>query len=437
MNNRKCMKIFIGLRELSGYYHNLKQGFDTLGIESVFVNLSGHPYQYGTDANPAWINAINRMAQKVGTRFFSSWTLRILWIGFFQNVLSLFLFLWALFKFDAFIFASNSTFFFFLDLPVLKMFKKKIIYVFHGSEARPVYLNGYVIKNESRKTIWTGIILARIQKMIITIIDRFADYSINIPPQAYFHSKPFVSWLMVGVPHSAGETTKPKVPFAEESRTSVRILHAPSKPGPKGTPVIRHAIQSLKAKGHAIDFVEITGRPNREVLEELQRCDFVVDELYSDTPMAVFATEAAFAGKPTVVGGYYSQNILQDVASECIPPSLFCHPDDLENAIEKMVTDKAYREQLGQKAYGFVRTHWSAERVAARFLRLVDGDVPQDWFYDPYQIRYLHGCGLSEEKAKRIIGKFIAAAGQRALCLEDKPDLVRLFTAFASSEHPS
>jgi hypothetical protein len=71
------------------------------------------------------------------------------------------------------------------------------------------------------------------------------------------------------------------------------------------------------------------------------------------------------------------------------------------------------------------------------YLRLIKGDVPQDRFYDPYQIQYLHGCRLPEEKAKRIIGKFIAVAGQRALCLEGKPDLVHLFTAFASSEHPS
>jgi len=429
------MKIFIGLRELSGYYHNLKRGFDTLGIESVFVNLSGHPYQYGTDANPAWINGLNRMAQRIGTRFFSNWALRILWVGFFQNLLSLFLFLWALIKFDAFIFGSNSTFFFFLDLPILKFFKKKIIYVFHGSEARPVYLNGYVIQNERAKTIWLGIILARIQKMIISIIDRYADCSINIPPQAYFHTRPFVSWLMVGVPHYVGEATGPNFETREANQSSVRILHAPSKPGPKGTAVIRQAIQSLREKGYAIDFVEITGRPNREVLEELQRCDFVVDELYSDTPMAVFATEAAFAGKPTVVGGYYSKDIRKDVPAQCIPPSLFCHPDDLEPSIEKMITDMTYRVELGRRAYEFVISHWSAEKVAARYLALIDGDIPEDWYYDPYRIRYLHGCGLSEDKAKQVIKAFINAAGPNALCLRDKPELVRLFTEFASSGH--
>jgi hypothetical protein len=272
---------------------------------------------------------------------------------------------------------------------------------------------------------------------MLAIVDRYADCSINIPPQAYFHTKPFVSWLMVGVPQYIKAAAKPEPGVGKESDASVRILHAPSKPGPKGTPVIRQAIQSLKGKGHRIDYVEITGRPNREVLEELERCDFVVDEIYSDTPMAVFATEAAFAGKPTVVGGYYSRDILKDVPQECIPPSLFCHPNDLEKSIEKMVSDKIYREALGKKAFDFVRTHWSAETVAARYLRIIQGNIPEAWLYDPYRIGYLHGCGLPEEKAREMIRGFIAAAGPGALCLQDKPELVRSFIQFAFAEKPS
>ena len=156
-------RIFIGLRELSGYYHHLKKGFDTLGLESVFVNLSGHPYQYGTDDNPPTINIINRIAQKIGTRFYGNWITRIIWVVFLHNIISLILLPWALLRFDVFIFASNSTFFFFIDLPILKLFGKKVIYVFHGSESRPVYLNGYVINNSKLSSILIGIIVVRIQ----------------------------------------------------------------------------------------------------------------------------------------------------------------------------------------------------------------------------------------------------------------------------------
>jgi hypothetical protein len=429
----KKPRIFIGLRELSGYYHHLKRGFDQLGIESVFVNLSGHPYRYGTDKNPKIVRIINKIAQTMGEQFFSNLAMRLLWLGFFQNILGIFLFFWALGRFDVFIFASNSTFFYFLDLPILRLLKKKIIFVFHGSESRPVYLNGYVISDTKTKTILTGIILARVQKIIISVIDRFADYSINIPPQAHFHARSFVSWLCIGVPHDivTRETYSDYTLNNNSSEKTVRILHAPSKPEPKGTDVIRRIIQSLKNKGFRIDYVEIMGKPNAEVLKELQRCDFVIDEIYSDTPMAVFATEAAFAGKPAVVGSYYADEIKKDLASESVPPSAFCHPDRIEETVENMIRDAEWRTSLGKRAQEFVFTHWTAIKVAEHYLMLIAGDFPKEWLYDPKNIHYIHGCGLPEEKARAIVKRFIEIGGKSSLCVSDKPDLEEQLIKFA------
>jgi glycosyltransferase involved in cell wall biosynthesis len=430
-------RIFIGLRELSGYYHHLKKGFDALGIDSVFVNLSGHPYQYGTDDNPPAINIINKIAQKIGTMFYRNWVTRVIWVVFLQNIISLFLLPWALFRYDVFLFASNSTFFFFIDLPILKLFRKKIIYVFHGSEARPVYLNGYVIKNSKLSSILIGIIAARIQKIMISVIDIFADHIINIPPQAYFHSRPFISWWMIGVPHDVKDVGIVSSSLRKGSPKVVRILHAPSKPEPKGTARIRQVVQSLKQKGHSIVYVEITGRPNSEVLQELAKCDFIVDEIYSDTPMAVFATEAAFAGKPAVVGSYYVNQLKDDLPVSYTPPSFFCHPDLLEAAMEKLIIDHKFREELGKKAREFVITHWSATKVAQHYIMLIDGNFPEEWLYDPRDIRYLRGCGLSEEKAKKIIAAFLKIGGKKSLCLSDKPALEEMFVQFASASGDS
>ena len=51
-----------------------------------------------------------------------------------------------------------------------------------------------------------------------------------------------------------------------------------------------------EVKDGKIKFIEITGRPNQEVLELISTCDFVIDQLYSDMAMVGFATEAAFFG---------------------------------------------------------------------------------------------------------------------------------------------
>jgi len=432
----KKPRIFIGLREIAGYFHHLKKGFDTLGIDSVFINLNGNPFQYGRDNNPPLINALNNFSQKIGMMFFGNWIMRVIWVVFLQNIISFFLLPWALFRYDVFLFASNSTFFFFLDLPLLKLFRKKVIYVFLGSESRPVYLNGYVINNDKLSSILIGILVTRIQKIMISIIEMFADHIVNIPPQAHFHTRPFIYSLCIGIPHNiiSSSTSSDYTLNNNLSEKIIRVLHAPSKPEPKGTPIIRQAVQSLKQKGHSIDYVEITGRPNSEVLQELAKCDFIVDEIYSDTPMAVFATEAAFAGKPAVVGSYYVNQIKDDLPVGNMPPSIFCHPDLLEASMEKLIVDHQFRQELGKKAREFVITNWSAKKVAQHYLMLIDGNLPREWLYDPRNIRYLHGCGLSEAKAKKIIAAFLKTGGRKSLCLSDKPELEEMFVQFASDD---
>jgi hypothetical protein len=189
---------------------------------------------------------------------------------------------------------------------------------------------------------------------------------------------------------------------------------------------------ALQERGYNIDYIEITGRPNAEVLEELELCDFIIDEIYSDTPMAVFATEAAFAGKPAVVGSYYADAIGQDLDEGLTPPSAFCHPRDLERTIVDLIENPERRKELGAKAKDFVLHRWAATKVAERYLAVIDGPIPSHWYHDPRRIRYIHGCGLPEEKARRLLRRFTSIGGIGALCVADKPDLQDLLVRFGN-----
>ena len=270
------------------------------------------------------------------------------------------------------------------------------------------------------------------KKKIINLIDRYADVIINSPPMGHFHERPFVLWLLVGYPyhrdmHQEAETRN-------LHRGGVRILHAPSNPEAKGTPKIRRVIESLKLKGHDIEFIQIKGKSNSVVLRELTKCDFIIDQLFSSTPMATFATEAAFHGKPAGVGSYYAQYVHQDIPAKWIPPSLFCHPDKIEQAIEKMIVDEDYRLELGRKAKSFVEEYWTPEHVAQRYLQLIEDNIPNEWLYDPRKIRYLQGGCLSEVRAKKLVRAVIEKGGKQALQLCDKPELEQMFVAWAYNE---
>jgi hypothetical protein len=111
---------------------------------------------------------------------------------------------------------------------------------------------------------------------------------------------------------------------------------------------------------------------------------------------------------------------------------MFCHPDNLEEAMETMISDQTFREELGKKAFDFVMNNWSATNVAQHYLMLINGNFPQRWLHDPHNIRYLHGCGLPEERTKKIIDRFLKIGGRWSMCLSDKPVLEEMFVRFAS-----
>lgn len=238
--------------------------------------------------------------------------------------------------------------------------------------------------------------------------------------------------LLVGLPYSFSKSgaSTPKPTEAHK----VRILHSPSHPEAKGTFKIREAIERLKLKGYPLEYVEIIGKLNIEVLNELVRCDFIVDQLYSDTPMAGFATETAFLGKPAIVGGYAQEEIRRFFSPDKIPPTHYCHPDEIEAAIEKLTMDEEYRMKLGKQAKQFVETNWTPKKVSEHYLQLIEGNNRQDWLYEPKNIRYLHGWGLPEYRAKQVIRTVIEKGGKEALQLSDKPELERMFVEFAYSE---
>lgn len=55
-------RIFMGLTEIASFYENLSSGVRSLGVDVVFVDLSGNPYRYAQSSQkPAWISTIERL----------------------------------------------------------------------------------------------------------------------------------------------------------------------------------------------------------------------------------------------------------------------------------------------------------------------------------------------------------------------------------------
>lgn len=404
--------------EVAGYYAHLQDGFMRLGVTSSFWELQGHRFNYRENRSDnvlvrlhrrlhAWRKPSSTRMQKSGQFVLVKLLLLIRGI----------LFITAVARYNVFIFGFGSSFFNLKELPLLKFFGKQIIFVFHGSDSRPPYLDGYIIKRPgfTHKACAT---LTRYRKKQVALIDTYADAIIDMPSAGHFHTRPFISYLYVGVPQK-GDDSK-CASFVHKGAQATRILHSPSFPAAKGTNLIRAAIKQMELEGYLIDYKELVGVPNSEVMHEIEKCDFIMDQVYSDTPMPHFAAEAASLGKPVLLCGYYADMVADSMDAEAIPPTCYCVPDDLHENLKRLLDDVAYRQNLGKQAHTFVADHWNVEAVAERFLKIIKGSAPNHWFFSPDAIEYIGGVCINTKEQQEFMAEFIRTQGEDALQLSDK-----------------
>ena len=406
-------RVFVGLRETAGYYGSLVKGLRELGVEVSHVNVFRNGYYPCPPAHGSWVvafsNHLTQLFHVTQPRRITRWL--FIPARWFQLIV---LFVWAVLRHDVFIFAFGSTFFDLKELPLLKALGKKLIFVFNGSDSRPPYLSGLNVADPVVPLPLLTAISAETKARLVRI-EKHADFCIDHALSGHFHEKPFVNYLKMGNPayldivsSIAANTTSAE---RNDEGASVRILHAPTRPALKGSAQFRQMIERLKAEGRNIDYVELRNWPHREVLEELARCDFVLDELYSDMSLAGLGTEAASFGKPALVGGYGKEALRQACREVPLPMDTYCSPDQLETILERLIADRDWRLECGEKARKFVANHWQPRMLAERFLKLINGDAPRDWMYDPRDITYFHGWGVSEDRLRQRLFEFIAFAG--------------------------
>ena len=327
-----------------------------------------------------------------------------------------------------------------IEYAFLRLLGKRVIHVFIGTASRPRYQSGY-----AKHVVKDGIVNAKELKRLasrtkrqarrINAISRNASVVIENPLCGHFHVRPFVNWFKLGMPLDATAlAAKPRKTDATPPRVpgKVRVLHCPSRPEIKGSTRIQAVMEKLVAEGLPIEFRQITGVPHAQVLHEIAQCDFVVDELYSDSPLAGFAAEASAFGKASVVGGYGWKLFPAFLRPEEMPPTAACHPDDLESTVRTLVLDATRRMELGAKARAFLEAQWSEAAFAARFARIVTGDIPADWWMKPEDVRYLHGLGLEEGEVKRMIGAMVEQFGVESLQVGHVAELEKEFAAFGA-----
>jgi len=431
------VRIFMGPSEIAGQYRNLALAMLEQGVNCNYYTFYQNEFNYGGDIGSSKIPELMRKINTFGKK--GTVVRRILSVGLFE-LLRVIFFAIHFHKYDVFYFGFGASLLRWnIDLPILRMFNKKIIANFsHGSDMTPSYLNGALMDADmtmpsTRKLVKSTFAMRK----RIRRFERNADVIIGSPLSSSFLShKPYVDIIRLGrtcqaqnqtsIDHLGISEIQPEFGVIEAKGTSetLHFMHIPSHSPGKGTSVIREAMNKIVVEYPFVKYTELSGLSNKEVLSNLADADLLIDQVYSDLPLSGIGMEAFVMGVPVLLCGYGLSGLKSKYSSNIFPPTIISHPHELAERLRMLIEHPIGLNEAKENSTNFVETLWSKQEVVKRYLQLFTcSDFPVDWWHNPKSYIYLHGYGLSEQMIKGILKDVLCTYGKSGLCLSHRPDL--------------
>lgn len=160
-----------------------------------------------------------------------------------------------------------------------------------------------------------------------------------------------------------------RIPFnPSKSRSSVNIVHTPTRRGFKGTNTVLQAIEILKNRRNDFSFNLVEGLSYEEYVTRMAEADVVVDQIYSQSP-GMNGLEMMAAGKvvltgATVLGKSYF-GFMNDSPAFDAPPDAVLLADQLDRILDR----KNEFGVLAERGRSYVEMNHSLKGVAEKFLK--------------------------------------------------------------------
>jgi hypothetical protein len=112
------------------------------------------------------------------------------------------------------------------------------------------------------------------------VINEYSDQIFSVPRDQKSYLREDAMPIQIFLPQSVFSEAEGKFRSIEIPR----ILHAPSSPFIKGTPLVRAAIARLRKEGFKFDYLEFSNSNNQDLLEEIRQSHIVLNEFYAFVP---------------------------------------------------------------------------------------------------------------------------------------------------------
>ena len=341
------LRIFHGPINICGIGRHLADAERERGARSDFITFRVNPI---ADESHRCLNL----------RQYGSVKKRLVLLGFFLQ---------SLVKYDVFHFYYGVTLLpWGLDLPILRLFRKRIFMTYCGSDVRLASIE------QERNPYWEKLCIladdpsndrAKLRLMRwhrLWIPHVVAPRSLYATAQKVFPAHAIVKdvWnhntidLESYVPRYGGRGGRPV------------IVHAPSSRAIKGTEFVEKAIEELRREGLEFRYLRIENRSHADTLRLIRDdADIVVDQMFAGD-FGTLAVEGMALGKP-VVG-----HLLEVVKDEHYPdvPMVSATVETLKDHLAELLRDPEERVRLGRAGRAFVEKHFDRRKVSDRILEL-------------------------------------------------------------------
>ena len=337
------LHVLHGMTEIAGQNSYAVLGLREIGVDADSVVLMENPFGYRNDV----VLNVDRNDRKKRP----------------AAILTLAKFLRrALKRYNVFHFHFGNSIGFNHELFLYRLRKKKIFYEFHGSDIRDIrkfcetskmdYLPEQDIDEHTKKRNRK---ICRKADGIILHDDELIPY---LPEE---HAPVYGVPLRVDI-----ERFTPAYP--EERPEKLRIVHAPSKRGIKGTRFILEAFDRLKEKYPQLEFVLVEGKTQEEAFEVYRTADIIVDQVFVGT-YGVFSIECMAMGKPVIC--YIDPRMWKSYPPEL--PVISADKDEVEKKLEELILDGTRRKELGMAGRRYVERYHDYRAVAWLLKGIYEG----------------------------------------------------------------
>lgn len=281
-------------------------------------------------------------------------------------------------KHNVFIFFFGNTLLpFNLDLPILKLFGKKTLMRFLGSDirsyealakaAKKAGLKYYTSKDRQDVRSKVNQLHFKRKRSMIYMVEKYATYVISGPQFSQLLTKPYHR-ILVPIDIS-------NIKYNNKPNQKPIVVHAPSDDAYKGTNYVLEAVEKLKSEGYDFDFRLFRNISNVEVRQTLSEADIAIDQLFAFSA-GMFALEAMTAGC-AVLGG----NVPEFSGFPKELPVIHTNPDNIYQNLKMLLEKPKLRQELGKKGRRYVEKHHDHRKIADEYIRLITTGEASSTFY--------------------------------------------------------